>query len=424
MKKFLNILLAAAAVASLGACSKENPFDGGEDVVYGKVSTASLRVELQNESGIPDVYNRPTRAGAPSVDNFTVEFFKAGEAEPEASYKYSEMPEIVTLPVGNYTTRASFGEDLPAAWENPYYKGETTFDVAADEITEDVDPIVCSLSNVRVSIAFDSALLAEMGDDCKVTVKVGDNGSLDFTKNDTEKSGYFAFVENSTTLAAHFQGTVEGYPASETKAYDNVAPGMHYRITFRLHQAGEEDPGEISGGLNVDASVEIVDMNGDIIPDDDIIEDDMRPTEDPINPEPGPGGDDPIVVSGPAITAKAPIVLDQVNNIDTSASVVLYIHSETGIQNFEVDIISDDLTPEELSGMGLQSHLDLVNPDGYADSLTGLGFPVRVGGMKDVDFDLTTFMPMLGVFGDHQHTFRLSVTDANGTTTKDLILKF
>ena len=73
MKTTIKLLLAAAVISGVASCSKEEPFDGKEDTEYGKVSTASLKVALENENGVPDVYNRPTRAGAPDVNDFTVE---------------------------------------------------------------------------------------------------------------------------------------------------------------------------------------------------------------------------------------------------------------------------------------------------------------------------------------------------------------
>ncbi|MDE6558838.1 MAG: hypothetical protein K2K29_03010, partial [Muribaculaceae bacterium] len=54
--------------------------------------------------------------------------------------------------------------------------------------------------------------------------------------------------------------------------------------------------------------------------------------------------------------------------------------------------------------------------------LTGLGLPVNVGGKQSVSFDITGFMPMLGILGEGNHEFKLTVTDANGTTVKTLKL--
>ena len=54
----------------------------------------------------------------------------------------------------------------------------------------------------------------------------------------------------------------------------------------------------------------------------------------------------------------------------------------------------------------------------------GLGLPCNVGGQKDVGFDISTFMTLLGALGSAEHHFILTVTDANGTTTKTLKIKF
>lgn len=431
--KTSRIILASAILLGITSCSKETPFDNGKEVLTGKFAKSALAVSLENESGVPDVYNRPTRAGVPDVNDFTVEFYKVDSETPEASYKYSEMPEIVVLPVGDYTARASYGENLPVAWENPYYKGESDFTIKTDEITDDVDPIVCRLSNVRVSVVFDKSLLDNMSDDSKVTVYMGEgqNGKLEFTAADSEKSGYFAYVQDSNTLAAVFNGEVEGYPTTETKAYNDVQPGNHYRITFSLHQAGEEDPGNINGTVNVDATVTIVDMNQNIDFDDDPIEDDMRPVEGgtTVDPEPGPGGgDEPTPpANAPAVTSNAGVEFGVPNYVtrDGIESCIVYVHSEAGIDTFTCDIESPDLTEEELAGMGLSTHLDIATtPDGMASMLQGLGFAVNVKGQKEVALDISSFLGIMATWEGHQHIFHIKVTDANGETSKDLILQY
>ena len=101
----------------------------------------------------------------------------------------------------------------------------------------------------------------------------------------------------------------------------------------------------------------------------------------------------------------------------------LFVTSTTGITAFDVDIISDKLTPEELEGVGLAAHMDLVNPGSLEEPLSGLGFPVNVGGEKSVEFNITGFLPMLGALGAAEHTFKLTVTDETGTTEKELKLK-
>lgn len=288
MKRYISIFAALAFVLLFAACSKEDPFPGpdGGDGKMGQVLKSSLTPALGNEEGFA-TFGRPgTRAEAPAADDFTVDFIKDGEETPYVSYIYSEMPEIVSLPVGVFRAVAHYGNNSAAAWEEPYFKGETKFNVVADKITEDVEPIVATLSNVRVSITFAPSLKANMSSDAKVTVKVGEVGSLDFTAADEGRSAYFAYVENSCSLTATFSGEVEGYPVVESKVYDTVAPGSHYSITFRLHDVGEDETGSADANITVDASVEIVDMNItlDGSEEDEILEDDLRPVEGNPNP--------------------------------------------------------------------------------------------------------------------------------------------
>ena len=426
MNKYINISLSIALAAAFSSCSKEEPFGPDELEGTGKVLKSALALELNNAEGVPVLYAR-TRAAVPTADDFTVDFIREGESTPYISYLYSVMPEVVTLPAGAYTAFASYGENAPQAWEAPYFKGETQFIVVADKITDDVEPIVARLANVRVSIKFDSKLVAAMNPDAKVTVKVGESGTLEYTASDMERSGYFAYVENSSTLTATFSGDVEGYPVVESKGYDNVQPGSHYSVTFRLHDAGEEDPGNVNVGLTVDASVEIVDMNVTLDPEEDeILKDDLRPVEgEPENPDPGTNVPDPGKTL-PTATALEPagefagfdkLDLNNVNEATDHLYCAWKVESEAegGFKVFTVDIISNTLTPEELVGVGLTDHLDLINPGQYEETLDQMGFPVSIGGKTSAEFNITGFLSLLGALGEGTHEFKLTVTDANGT---------
>ena len=408
----IKIFLVFALAALLAGCSKENGFDDRTE--KGGVDVSALTVELAEE----------TRAAAVSVDDFTVEFFRNGSSTPEATYRYGDMPGVVELPVGSYTARAFYGTNPSAAWDAPYYEGRTlsAFSVVADQITVVSDPIVCSRANVKVSVAFSDELKAVMGADAKVTVKVGEHGSsLDFTVTDTDRFGYFAYVAESHTLAATFTGEVEGLQTTETKVYDDVRPGNYYKIVFTIHTPVDEEPGDADATLRVDASVEIENVNRSIDQEDQTLVDDMRPKEE--------GGDEPEKKVPPTLVGRAPISLDKVNEVTPDSKVIIDIKSVApgGITGFTVDIISDGLTEEELSGIGLTSHLDLVNPGKYLDALRGLHFipdnETSLGGKTELSFDISDFMGPLAVFGNQTHQFKFVVTDANGSTKKTLTLK-
>lgn len=423
--------IAAGLLAS--SCSKESPFENEMPLQTGKLMTESLTVSLHNPDGPRSVKNRNVRMGAPEKDLFTVEFIKDGKVVKE--YNYAEMPEIVTLPVGDYKARAYYGTNPDAAWESPFYEGETenVFTIESDKITEKVDPIVCKIANVRVSVDFDPVLLSKMGDDCTVTVVAGEKGTLQFDKNTTSKSGYFAFVEDSPTLVATFSGTVDGFETTESKTFTNVAPGKYYQITFRLHEPNDDNPGNIGGDdmIIVDASVISSEIDGSVDdPDDEVIEGNMRPSETPED-QPGeedpnqPGKPDEPKGAAPTITSNPGIDLEAENVLTDDLQVILTVESEAGIQEFNVQIQSEVLE-RELAGE-LPTDLDLVNtPQEQVDFFDSFGFPSNVGGSHKEIINLSDCMSLLKMVsspGD-KHYFVLRVKDANGEVTKTLKLVY
>jgi hypothetical protein len=394
------------------SCGKESPFD---TEAKGTLSLAKLMVTLDGT----EIQRTSTRADV-DVNDFTIQLFK--DAEMVESYKYGEMPSVIELPVGDYTVRAVLGDEKGVGFDAPYYAGSESFSIREDDITE-VSTIECKLSNVKVTVVFTDELKAAMGDDAKVSVVVGEDETLDFVKSET-RSGYFGYLEGSTTMVATFTGMVDGVQETNSRLYTDVAPGTHYRITYTLHTPGVNPnaSGDITVGLKVEAHVEVVDVNYSYTIDDpDRPTDDSRPNEgtDPDTP------DNPGSTSGPSIIARAPISFDILNEVTPESSVILDVTSETGITGFTVDIVSDTLTPSELESVQLSSHLDLVNPGDLETKIKNLGLPVNVAGEKSLTFDISAFMPVLALLSSDpaEHSFVLTVTDAGGTTTRTLKLR-
>ncbi len=418
MNKNISKLLYPAALLALVSCSQELPFDG--EGAEGYLNRDAMGVEFKNSDLISG-----TRASDVNMDDFRVEIRNKSNNELVKAYRYAEMPEVVALPVGDYTVDAIYGENHPNKWENPYYLGDTDFSIEAGKITEDLEPVVCKLSNIRIKVQFGPVLAQKMSADSKVEVKVGQTGSLDFTKGE-ERAGYFAYTPGSQTITATFNGTIDGDQISETKTYDDASAGNIYNINFMLHTPGDDESGDVDGNVKVDATIDHIDVIRDVDPDEDYQQDDMRPTEDngedPNPPTPPVNPDDPNK-KGPEITAEAPIDLQKTNDVSGGSTVVLNVvsNAENGITGFEVDIDSEKLNAEVLEEVGLSAHLDLVSPGDLADGLSELGLPVNVGGEKDVKFDISSFMSLLTIYPGI-HKFHLTVTDENGTTKATLIL--
>lgn len=105
----------------------------------------------------------------------------------------------------------------------------------------------------------------------------------------------------------------------------------------------------------------------------------------------------------------------------------LTITAPLAIADLRVKIISATLTPEELAGVGLAGEFSLVNDTKFFEALKNLGFPVgdEVAGKTELNLSITNFLGVLNMLGPGEHSFEISVTDAEGnTTTKTVMMRF
>lgn len=268
MKTIKSILMiGVAALAALTGCDSPT-YPGGADngntdakEGQGSVSFAQMSLSVKNSEIVIK-----SRAAATDVNSFTVNIKSASGRGSNQSFIYGEMPELVALEVGDYVVEAYNAEEQIAAFDAPYFYGTSnTFTVVPNDIVV-VDPIECKLSNVKVSVAYSDELRSRMSD-VTVTVTVADNETLEYTGTET-RAGFFKYVEGNKTIAATFNGKVDGFEVSDYKVItDAVAPGYHHTITFSLKDA--PTPPDVFGGigttgLSMDATVERVDLNGDV----------------------------------------------------------------------------------------------------------------------------------------------------------------
>ena len=101
----------------------------------------------------------------------------------------------------------------------------------------------------------------------------------------------------------------------------------------------------------------------------------------------------------------------------------LQITAPATIADFIVNIISNDLTPEELAGVNLAANFSLVTDNQYFTALSGLGFKVgdQVYGQTALDLSITNFLAILaGYPGDHD--FKMTVIDAAGNEVTETVM--
>lgn len=422
MKKIFYIALTIVLGLAGTSCDREKlTYDSEPGEISGKTGTLDLSsFDTIPNNDIKETEKKPVSRAVDTGD-FTVQIFRAdnGSETLEKDWKYSETPEIVTLNVGNYNLKVFSHEVRPSEWEKPYYYADKTFSIEESRMTQ-IDTLVCTLQNIKVTVSYSEDLKTLMGEDCKVSVTVGE-GALDFMKKES-RAGYFRSDEESNLLITTFSGTIDGYEEVNRIQVDNVKAGEWRKIHYDIKRP---EPGSKTGGVTpsvtLDASCEIIDHFGNVTIDEEVIEDPnpIDPGTDP-DPDPDPQPTDAPKITSSTIKLGTPVTVTE----GLQVSVDITSSDKNGLTGLVVDIESPTLTPDELAGMGLASHLDLVNPGDLKTAIEGLGFPTgsNVLNQSKVTFDISDFMPLLGLLGAGTHNFIIKATDAQGTTTETLIL--
>lgn len=356
--------------------------------------------------------------------NYIVTITPADGSEPTV-YSYGSMPEVVTLPVGNYGLTVESHKVQKAEWENPYYTTSTTFEIKKNSITR-LDPQVCRFRSIGVAISFSDQLREMLGDDVSVTVVANDQGRLVYTRADENRVGYFEAVEGSNTMAVTLEGTIGGQHIKHDVAYTNLEAGQRRMIVFKTTPAPypPEQTGEINpGGINIDTDIDVIDVNGNVEAGEET-DPQPNPWEEDDNPNPPtPPADEAATFSSETLNLEGENDCDNFGTAEGQKSAIVKIECPKGFENLEVDIESAFLTADILQGVGLDSHFDLANPGNFATGLAGLGFEVgdQVKGKTESTFNITSFMPLILEAGTHK--FHITVTDTEGGVSKlDLIL--
>lgn len=427
---FLICLTLMAVLFTFSACHSEKMETGTTDVT-GQLSLASMKMEVDLK--VDTVYPQ-SRAGV-DVSNFLLTI-KNSQGEQVEQYTYSEMPEIISLPVGTYTVVASSAEAATNGFDVPFYTGSTEqFTIKENELTE-VSALTCRLANVMISVEYDEELRKLMGEDVVTTVKIGDN-SLDIPSSETRKA-YLIAPASAGSMDITLKGTIDGESVTEVKRVDNVQAGQYNIIKYVLNSVDDGTNSNVGGNLNIainiDSSMTSSDETVGVNPGEEPGIDDF-PTDGGEEPGDGDGDSDgdgeggitsDISITGKDLGESPFFDIDQTQTITGATTLIVGIEAPAGIQNLKVAISSDN---EEFNGIGEGlgefdlAHSDSMNEDAQA-MLPILGLPIddAVLNQTNLDFNISKFTSMLAGFKG-THTFKITVTDNQGKTeSKSLVI--
>jgi hypothetical protein len=427
---FLICFTLMVVLFTFSACHSEKMETGTTDVT-GQLSLASMKMEVDLK--VDTVYPQ-SRAGV-DVSNFLLTI-KNSQGEQVEQYTYSEMPEIISLPVGTYTVVASSAEAATNGFDVPFYTGSTEqFTIKENELTE-VSALTCRLANVMISVEYDEELRKLMGEDVVTNVKIGDN-SLDIPSSETRKA-YLIAPASAGSMDITLKGTIDGESVTEVKRVDNVQAGQYNIIKYVLNSVDDGTNSNVGGNLNIainiDSSMTSSDETVGVNPGEEPGIDDF-PTDGGEEPGDGDGDSDGDgeggITSDINITGKklgdSSFDIDQTQTITGATTLIVGIEAPAGIQNLKVKITSAGNDDFNGIGEGLGefdlAHSDSMNENAQA-MIPVLGLPIddAVLNQTNLDFNISKFTSMLSGFKG-THTFKITVTDNQGKTeSKSLVI--
>ena len=445
------ILLPAVALLIMNSCDEPSyPDPTGEK---GILVTGGIELSVEGE---PDA----------DVGSYIINIKSRGNGDIVESWELDSVPSQVKLPVGRYIVEAYNEELQPAAWNAPYYYARQEIEVQSD-VDATMLPLTCTLANVKVDVVYSDELKAVMCNDAKVEVSVAEGATLQYTYNE-DRSGYFMCPEGACTLIATFTGTVNGMEWTDYQVLSDVEAGQSRVLTFGL--TANLMLSEDAIYVNADASSRVINVaaTGDwsvSVAEDAaswISIDNKTDSSFTVNI----AGNESTQARTGALTVSMGELSQQVtvsqegreifgaprfesSTVDLSGEndvadfgpgkkdAVVNIIADNGIASLMVTIDSEILSGL-LPDVGLEKSFNLATGQGASGTdltvaLVSLGFPVAEGGTVDVNgspveykpvvdetevqFDVTTFIPLLSLFGEGTHNFIVEVTDNAGLTS-------
>lgn len=419
-------MLAAVAFVAAGCVNEEPPYKEepkptpGDATGFLSVSGLSMRVVYDETDVRPDDTSDQTqspqavsgtRAEQPDVDGFIVEILDADDAQVlKKTYaeRKQQLAEPMKLPVGAYRMEVRSEESTPdVAWEHPVYGATSSFTISKAQTTQ-LEEVVCTLQNIKVTVDYSSELAGMLADTSKATISLGQT-SQEFLKTET-RAAYFKSLDIENTLDFNFDGVFADtdIPAQFSKQITGVKAGQWRKISVVINYA---DKGTLLFQVTVDNN--IIQDNSFVVDGTDNLLEELL--EDPNAPTLAWPGHD---MSKPFTLTDA-IFDDNGNCIEPF---VFDLASPNGIESLRVNIGSTSSRfMASMAAIQLPETFDLCALDASSPAgiiLKGFGYPVggELKGQQAKSFNIAGQIKALYEF-DGTHTFSFDMTDAKGVST-------
>lgn len=176
-------LLVCLMTIGFVSCQKEGfvPADGFNP----EKMTGSLHVDIGVSLSIHEISRK--FKSSQQTEDFKVTVYHEDGTEAVSFESVLVMPDSIKLEIGNYYVEAHSDNNLPAAFENPYYYGVSEVFTIRSNTQESV-LVNCQLANTIVSVSYSDNVVSRFT--AYATTVSSDLDSLIFSENET-RWGYF-----------------------------------------------------------------------------------------------------------------------------------------------------------------------------------------------------------------------------------------
>ncbi|MBR5103916.1 MAG: PCMD domain-containing protein [Bacteroidales bacterium] len=247
LKYIYSISVAVLLALCTTSCIKEGV---GTDVQ----ETGYLYVSLKQDVTVDPVF----KSTASEDMIFSLVIYDSDENIIAAYQDHNELAASpLEVPVGYYRVVASSSPVGTAAFDAPFYSGETTIAVRGNQVT--TATVVCTLANVKVTAEMSEQMLL-LFSEYVLTVSNG-VGTLVYSSLDGtfSKEGYFTATDHLTwTLSlTNTDGTRYG---DITETYTDIKPCQHYNLKFSLGERDEFGGSDVSVSINGETTDKTYDL--------------------------------------------------------------------------------------------------------------------------------------------------------------------
>ncbi|HYW97008.1 MAG TPA: DUF4493 domain-containing protein [Bacteroidales bacterium] len=251
MKKHLACLV-ILSVIFLISCQKE------KTPPVNNIGFVSIDIGLSID--INEVNNTLKSTG--QTEEFKVAIFHSNGTQATSFESFASMPDTIELEPGEYYVEAYSDNDLPAAFDNPYYYGLSEVFTITSNTSQSVT-VTCALANTIVSVVYSDSLKSSFTG--YTTTVSSEAGSLVYIEEETRR-GYF----HPSPLDIDVKLTwTEPDGTESTKTLLGSIPEPLANRHYEIHVNASVDNGEAMFSVFIDESevpVEVVEIGEDSVP--------------------------------------------------------------------------------------------------------------------------------------------------------------